>query len=178
VATLEQRIQKLEDRAEIQDLVARYFKVTDDDDEAALADCFTQDARFAATGFEGGAGREGVSAFLKAARSNMQQTVHTPNYVHITFNGPDHAEGVVMAHLEIGIGGTTVFAAVRYLDTYAREGGQWRIATREMRAAHLGSWDLVSSSLTEPNNVRWPGTEPAPSDFSRRANLAAKNLPD
>ncbi len=169
MTTLEQRIQKLEDRAEIQDLVARYFKVTDDDDEQSLADCFTHDARFIATGFEGGTGRAGVMEFLKSARSTMQQTVHTPNYVHINFQGPDAAEGTVMAHLEIGIGGTTVYAAVRYLDTYAREDGKWRIATREMGAVHLGSWDLVASSMTDPNNVRWPGADPAASDFPRKA---------
>jgi uncharacterized protein (TIGR02246 family) len=168
MTTLEQRIQKLEDRAGIQDLVARYFKVTDDDDAVALADCFTTDARFIATGFEGGTGRDGVMAFLKSARSAMQQTVHTPHYVHIEFKGPDEADGTVMAHLEIGIGGTTVYGAVRYLDTYAREGGKWRIATREMRTVHLASWDLVASSMTEPNNVRWPGGEPAPSDFPRK----------
>lgn len=168
--TLEDRIRKLEDRAEIQDLVARYFKVTDDDDELALADCFTHDARFLATGFEGSAGREGVVALLKAARSTMQQTVHTPNYVHITFNGADAAGGIVMAHLEIGIGGTTVYAAVRYLDEYRREDGRWRIASREMRAVHVGSWDLVASSMTEPHNVRWPGAEPATSDYPRKQN--------
>jgi uncharacterized protein (TIGR02246 family) len=168
VSTLEQRIQKLEDRAEIQDLVARYFKATDDDDEQELADCFTQGARFIATGFDGGTGRDGVMAFLKAARSAMQQTVHTPHYVHIAFTGADEADGTVMAHLEIGIGGTTVYGAVRYLDTYAREDRKWRIASREMRAVHVGSWNLVASSMTDPNNVRWPGTEPAPSDFPRK----------
>jgi hypothetical protein len=73
-----------------------------------------------------------------------------------------------VAHLEIGIGGTTVYGAVRYLDSYAREDGQWRIASREMRAVHVGSWDQVASSLNEPNNVRWPGAEPAPSDFPRK----------
>ena len=170
MATLEDRIQKLEDRADIQDLVARYFKVTDDDDEAALADCFTREARFIATGFDGGTGREGVMAFLKAARSTMHQTVHTPNYVHIAFTGADSADGTVMAHLEMGIGGTTIYAAVRYLDSYAREDGKWRISSREMRAVHLGSWDLVASSMTDPNNVRWPGAEPALSDFPRKGN--------
>ncbi len=168
MATLEHRIRKLEDRAEIQDLVARYFKVTDDDDVAALAACFTRDARFIASGFDGGDGRDGVMAFLKAARSAMQQTVHTPHYVHIEFTGPDTATGTVMAHLEIGIGGTTVYGAVRYLDSYEREDGQWRIATREMRTVHLASWDLVAGSMTETNNVRWPGADPAPSDFPRR----------
>lgn len=168
MTTLEERVRKLEDRAEIQDLVARYFKVTDDDDEPALADCFTADARFIATGFEGGTGREGIMAFLKSARSTMQQTVHTPNYVHIEFKNTDDADGIVMAHLEIGIGGTTVYAAVRYIDSYAREDGKWRIASREMRAVHLGSWDLVANSMNDPDNVRWPGAKPAPSDFPRK----------
>jgi uncharacterized protein (TIGR02246 family) len=166
--TLVDRIQKLEDRAEIQDLVARYFKVTDDDDESALADCFTHDARFIASGFDGGTGRDGVMAFLKAARSNMQQTVHTPHYVHIDAKGPDTADGTVMAHIEIGIGGTTVYGAVRYLDTYRHEDGKWRIAMREMRTVHLASWDLVASSMTATDNVRWPGAAPAPSDYPRQ----------
>jgi len=167
VPSLEDRVRKLEDRAAIQDLVAFYFQATDDDDAAGLAACFTRDARFLASGFEGGKGREGIVAFLGEARSAMQQTVHTPNYVHIAFQGNDAATGTVMAHLEIGIGGTTIFAAVRYLDEYRREDGAWRIASREMRAVHVGPWADVGTSLTDPLNVRWPGAEPAPSDFPR-----------
>ena len=168
MATLEERIRKLEDRAEIQDLVARYFKLTDDDDAVAVADCFTEDARFVATGFEGGSGRDAIMTFLETARSNMQQTVHTPNYVHISFKGENLAEGVTVAHLEIGMGGTTVYAAVRYLDTFSRNEGKWRIASREMRIVHAGSWDDVALSLIDPANVRWPGAEPVFSDFPRR----------
>lgn len=168
MSSLEDRVRKLEDRAAIQDLVAFYFRATDDDDVDGLASCFVQDARFSASGFEGGVGREGVVAFLCAARSAMQQTVHTPNYVHITFQGEDAASGVVMAHLEIGIGGTTVFAAVRYIDEYRRENGAWLFASREMRAVHVSPWADMADSLTNPLNVRWPGGEPSPSDFPRK----------
>ena len=62
---------------------------------------------------------------------------------------------------------TTVFGAVRYLDAYRREGSHWRIAAREMRTVHAGSWDVAASSLTETLNVRWPGAAPAPSDCPR-----------
>ncbi|WP_219893482.1 nuclear transport factor 2 family protein [Aquisediminimonas profunda] len=168
MATLEERIKKLEDRAEIQDLVARYFKATDDDDERAVADCFTQDAKFVATGFEGASGRDAIMAFLAAARSNMRQTVHTPHYVHIAFKGANEADGVTVAHLEIGMGDTTVYAAVRYLDSFSRESDRWKIACREMRVVHAGSWDDVSRSLIDPANVRWPGAKPTTSDFPRR----------
>lgn len=166
--SLEARVRKLEDRAAIQDLVAHYFKVADDDDEDALGQCFTEDARFLASGFVGGESRDGILAFLRAARAQMDQTVHTPHYVHITFTGPDTASGTVMAHLEIGIGGTTVFGALRYIDAYRRDGDQWRISSREMLAVHISSWDQAASSLTEPLNIRWPGAEPAPSDLPRK----------
>ena len=166
--SLEERVRKLEDRAAIQDLVAFYFQATDDDDVAGLARCFTDDARFLASGFEGGAGRDGVLAFLVAARSAMTQTVHTPHYVHIAFTGENDATGLVMAHIEIGIGGTTVYGAVRYSDVYRRESGGWRIASREMLSVHVGPWSDVSTSLTDPLNVRWPGGEPGPSDFPRK----------
>jgi uncharacterized protein (TIGR02246 family) len=167
VTSLEDRIRRLEDRAAIQDLVATYFRATDDDDLATLAQCFTTDARFVATGFPGGEGRDGVITFLAAARATMRQTVHTPNYVHIVFHDGDHAEGTVMAHLEIGLAETTVYAAVRYLDSYRREDGAWRIARREMRSVHLGRWEDVAQSLVNPLNVCWPGGEAAPSDFPR-----------
>lgn len=166
--TLEERIARLEDRAEITDLAARYFLATDDDDYEVLADCFTRQADFEASGFEGGSGREGIIEFLKAARAGMGQTVHTIDYAHVTSTGPDTAAGIVTAHLELGMGTTTVFAAVRYIDRYEREDGRWRISARSMKTVHLGSWDEVASSLTETHNVRWPGGEPARSDFPRQ----------
>lgn len=167
MASLEDRIGKLEDRAEIQDLAARYFLATDDDDYPVLGQCFTREAKFDASGFEGGSGRDAIIEFLKSARSGMGQTVHTIDYAHVDLTGADSAQGIVTAHLELGMGGTTVYAAVRYIDGYAREDGKWRISGREMKVVHLGSWDEVTSSLTEANNIRWPGSEAEPSDLPR-----------
>lgn len=157
--SIEDRIQKLEDRAEIQDLAATYFLATDDDEYDTLASCFTKAARFTASGFEGGIGRETIIEFLKQARKGMGQTVHTLDYAHVELLGTNSASGIVTAHLELGIGDDTIFAAVRYIDTYAREDGRWRIESREMKAAHVGSWKDVAHSLSEPLNIRWPGSE-------------------
>ena len=168
MATLEDRVRKLEDRAELQDLIATYFQATDDDDYARLGLCFTSDATFAASGFSESAGRANITEFLKAARSGMGQTVHTANYAHLSFEGANAATGTVAAHLELGIGEATYFAAVRYLDRYRREDGQWRIAHREMRAIHVGPWAEVGTSLTSPLNIRWPGAAPQASDFPRQ----------
>lgn len=166
--SLEERIRILEDRAAIQDLVAGYFRAADDDDYAALAQCFTRSARFEASGFEDADGRDGIVAVLKAARSGMGQTVHTPHYVHIRFDGPDAADGLVCAHLELGLGAATYFGAVRYVDRYEREDGEWRLAVRAMRVVHMAPWSAVETSLTSPLNVRWPGVEPLASEFPRR----------
>lgn len=169
MSSLEQRIARLEDRAEIQDLAARYFLATDDDDWTTLAECFTRDAKFEATGFEGGTGRGAIIEFLQAARSGMGQTVHTIDYAHVALADEDTATGTVTAHLELGMGDTTVYAAVRYLDVYSREDGKWRISSRAMKAVHLGSWDDVATSLTTANNIRWPGGAAEPSDLPRPA---------
>jgi SnoaL-like domain len=169
LASLEDRVRKLEDRAALQDLVTTYFRATDDDDYETLEACFAPDARFAASGFDGGGGRDGVIAFLKTARAGMGQTVHTPNYVQLDFKDDDTATGVVGAHLELGIGGQTIYAAVRYLDEYARIDGRWFIKSREMKAIHVGPWSDVGTSLSTPLNVRWPGGEAGPSDFPRHS---------
>ncbi|MEI6640891.1 MAG: nuclear transport factor 2 family protein [Novosphingobium sp.] len=166
--SLEERIRILEDRAAIQDLVAGYFLAADDDDYAALAQCFTRSARFEASGFEDADGRDGIVAVLKAARAGMGQTVHTPHHVHIRFDGPDAADGLVCAHLELGLGEATYFGAVRYIDRYEREDGEWRLAVRAMKVVHMAPWSGVEASLTSALNVRWPGAEPLPSDFPRR----------
>lgn len=168
MATLEDRVRLLEDRAELHDLVATYFQATDNDDYARLGDCFTSDATFAASGYPDSAGRTNIIEFLNATRAGMGQTVHTPDYVLLTFENEDSARGTVAAHLELGIGAATYFAAVRYLDRYRREDGQWRIARREMRAIHVGPWVDVGTSLSSPLNIRWPGAAPQASDFPRQ----------
>lgn len=168
MATLEERVRRLEDRAELQDLVAAYFRAVDDDDYGAVGDSFTEDAEFVASGFDGDRTRDAVVAFLQAARAGMGQTVHTPNYVQIEFLSDCEATGLVGAHLELGLGEQTYFGAVRYIDLYRRAEGRWRIARREMKAIHMAPWSQVETSLTSAFNVRWPGAEPLPSDCPRK----------
>lgn len=169
LANLEKRIRKLEDRSEIQDLVARYFLATDDDDYRTLAQCFTTDVRFSASGFAGSSGRDTVLAFLKQARAGMDQTVHTIDYAHVKLINEETATGIVTAHLELGLGGTTYFAAVRYIDEYARDEGSWKIASREMKAVHVSPWEEVAQSLVRSKNICWPGSDPAASELPRRS---------
>jgi hypothetical protein len=167
MADLETRIRRLEDRAEIEDLVLRYFLAADDDDWDALGGTFAEDGSFSAGAFPGGSDRASVVKFIQTDRQSMGVTVHTQNTTLLTFTDDDHASGVVGAHLELARGGTTVYGAVRYYDTYERTTDGWKIKTREMAIVHVGPWDEVGTSLTAENRARWPGADPAPADLPR-----------
>ncbi|PFG49925.1 SnoaL-like protein [Amycolatopsis sulphurea] len=160
-------VSRLEDRAAIEDLVLKYFLAADDDDWETLGASFAEDGSFSAGAFPGGDDRESVVKFIQADRQNMGVTVHTQNTTLLTFTDDDHADGVVGAHLELARGGTTVYGAVRYYDTYVRTAEGWQIKTREMAIIHVGPWDEVGTSLTAPNRARWPGADPAPADLPR-----------
>jgi 3-phenylpropionate/cinnamic acid dioxygenase small subunit len=165
MSDLEGRIRRLEDRAELQDLLVRYFLAADDDDYPALAETFASDATFTAGGFDGGSSRAEVVEFIRADRRNMGPTIHTLNYSLFSFQDDDHATGVVGAHLELSRGGSTLFGAVRYADQYVREEGRWRIRHRNMLTIHVGPWEQVGSSLTSELRVRWPGAAPQKADL-------------
>ena len=163
------RLARLEDRAELQDLIVRFFLAADNDDTAGLAAAFADDARFSISGWTGGSTRAEVVAFLVGEREKMGLTVHTPNYALFTFTDADRASGLVGAHLELVCGGTSVFGAVRYQDEYVRQDGAWRILSRDMRTIHIAPWAEVGEAFASGRPVRWPGVNPAPSDFPRKS---------
>lgn len=166
MSDVEKRLRRLEDRAELQDLVVRYFVACDDDDYPTIGTCFTDDAVFVAGSFTGGTTRDEVVEFIRADREAAGgPTVHTHNYTLFEFEDDDSATGLVGAHLELGRGGTTVYAAVRYVDRYARVDGTWQISHRQMLAIHVGPWSEVGTSLTSELRVRWPGLDPQPADL-------------
>ncbi|SFV02718.1 nuclear transport factor 2 family protein [Pseudoduganella namucuonensis] len=167
---IEKRIRRLEDRADLNDMVVRYFLAVDDDDYLALAGIFAEASEFSASGFPGASGREAIVESLRASRRHMGATVHTPDYALFDFQSDDSATGTVGAHLELAIAGRTLMGAVRYRDAYARIDGGWRIVRRHMRVVHMGPWEEIGASLTTELRVRWPGMAPLPSDFPKRVD--------
>jgi ketosteroid isomerase-like protein len=167
MSSIEQRLRRLEDRAEIEDLVARYFLAADGDDMAGVAACFTDDAAFSSSGVPNATGSRDIVDFIAGARSHMGLTLHTPNYVLLTIVDDDHVDGLVGAHLELALAGEALFGAVRYQDSYVRTAQGWRIASRDMRTVHIAPWDDVGISLLSATPVRWPGVDAVKSDFPR-----------
>jgi hypothetical protein len=168
MADIEKRLARLEDRAELQDLAVRYFLAADGDDLEGLASCFAPEARFSVSGQLCGDSRDGIVRFLVGERAKMGLTVHTPHYALFTFTSDELASGLVGAHLELVLGGQSLFGAVRYQDDYVRRDGRWQISARDMRTIHIAPWSEVGASLMSATPVRWPGIAPGPSDFPRR----------
>jgi hypothetical protein len=168
MSDMERRLRRLEDRAELDDLVARYFLAADGDDLDGVGRCFTEGATFSSSGVVDATGRRAIVDFIAGARAHMGLTLHTPDYVLLTFVSDDEARGLVGAHLELVVAGEPLFGAVRYEDRYARDAGGWRIASRDMRTIHIAPWETAGRSLASDLPVRWPGSEPAPSDFPRK----------
>jgi hypothetical protein len=84
MAKLEERVQRLEDRGAINDVVVAYFLAADGDDIINVGACFTEDATLSASGQLCASGRQGIMDFINTSRSHMGLTVHTPHYAQVT----------------------------------------------------------------------------------------------
>lgn len=162
--TLEERIRRLEDRAELGELVARYALAVDDRDYPCIARLFTQDCVFG--NVKGVArGRASVEAYYRERLGEFGPTYHIPHMQTLDFLGLDEARGTVMAHAELAIGGVTYVVALRYLDRYRREEGCWRFQERQVRQLYAMPLSELPQGLAQELRKRWPGSKPAPGDW-------------
>ena len=125
------RLQQLEDRFALQDLVAAYCRAIDDRDLETFISLFTEDGRMRhQDGAMDVSGRDALRAYYAERFPTYGVTFHYPHAQRVTFNSDDEATGWVSAHAEMDLGGEFVLAAFRYSDRYARDEGQWRFAER------------------------------------------------
>ena len=133
--TGDERLQRLEDRFAIQDLVAEYCRAIDDRDLDAFVDCFTADGVLRhRDGVMRLNGRDALRNYYAERFKQYGVTFHYPHAHVVRFDGPDAAHGWVSAHAEMGLAGEGWIAAFRYTDRYRREEGRWRFAERELAA--------------------------------------------
>jgi uncharacterized protein (TIGR02246 family) len=128
-----EKIQRLEDRFAIQDLVASYCSAIDGRDLARFVSLFTDDAVMRhRDGVMRLDGREAIETYYTARFARYGFTFHYPHAVTVNFDSADEATGQVTGHAEMGVEGQLVLASIRYTDRYRRVGRTWRFAEREM----------------------------------------------
>lgn len=132
-------VQRLVDRAEIEQLKARYFRCVDLRRWDELASVFAADAEMhiAETHTHG---RDAIVAMIRSALDGVR-TVHHGHMPEIDFPGDDRAIGIwAMFDVSEREGMPVRVGFGHYHEEYVREGGAWRIAAvrlERLRLDHL-----------------------------------------
>jgi ketosteroid isomerase-like protein len=133
-------------------LAFRYAAAVDACDAELFLSVFTPDARLhsyhpgADQPFADLIGHAQLSAIPNTMRGMYRATTHMMTNHLVTLDG-DKASGEVLCtarHLERA---TSINVIIRYVDRYARQGGEWRIADRAIRFLWSERHDVTDSGM-------------------------------
>jgi hypothetical protein len=129
------RIERLEARAEIRELVARYCFVVDGRDVEGIGECFTRGGAFRS--LDGKMDATGRAAVVEQFHGRFAVLGPSNHFTHdhvIEFDesNPTRATGLVNAHAEVVRNGKPLITSLRYHDEYRHEEGRWRFHVRTL----------------------------------------------
>jgi SnoaL-like domain len=165
--TVEQRIARLEARAEIRELVARYCFTIDERDIEGIGQCFTRGGSFRSLdGVMNAVGREAVVAQFHGRFAVLGPSNHFTHDHVIQFDDHDDARagGLVNAHAEVVRGEQPMLASLRYHDEYRFEEGRWRFHVRSLAFFYYLRPEDYREAMSGPLRNR-AYQEPRPADF-------------
>lgn len=169
--SLEQRVQRLEDRFAINDLVVQYATLLDDAQWDALGLLFATDGVFASPNSTT-TGRAAIVENFKVKHAPFPATWHDPHGIAVEFVDDDHARGTVIGYAELASPDMAVVTSIRYQDDYRREDGRWRFAKRHVLSLYgMSVQEHGAGGLGLAERKRWPGRPAGPAelpDFGRR----------
>src|SRR3954468_19567584 len=165
-------VQRLADRFEIENLLARYSMARDDRDLPALLATFADGAEFVRT--EAALrGLPEIEAMFRRSFDRFGLTLHTVHLPAIDVLGPDSATGLVNGHAELVVDGTLFLAAYRYADRYRKAGERWTFARRHLGFLYAVPADRYAEALADPRPIQWPGAPPREGDYPSRPHPEA-----
>lgn len=166
--TLEQRLQRIEDRFAINDLLVQYAVLLDDSCFEAVGQLFTADGVFASPNSTT-VGRDAVVANFRLKHEPYPVTVHEPVASTAYFIDDDHARGTVIGYAELANPNDMVVTSLRYHDDYVRIDGAWRFASRYVLSVYGMTIDeVVAGRVGSDMRKRWPGRPVAESELPDR----------
>jgi hypothetical protein len=165
--SLEQRIQRIEDRLAIQELVSTYGIVLDNRDYDAVGELYTGDARFwqHAGDTTEASTRDGIVEFYRERLGHCGPSYHYHHGNVVTFEDDRNATGIVTSHAELGIEGRLIMVGFRYHDRYRKgHDDTWRFAERETYFHYFMPAEDLSANYCAEIRRTWPG-ESLPADL-------------
>jgi uncharacterized protein (TIGR02246 family) len=163
--SLEARVERLEARAEIQELLIRYTFLIDDHEFEALGELFAPDATFGSPGSTH-VGRAAIVANYRKLGELYPITVHEARGCVTDFLGDDRARGDVVGFSEQANDEHSVITSFRYSDEYVRLDGRWLFSARQVRTLYaMTHAELAAGGLTSNLRKRWPHRAPAAAEL-------------
>jgi ketosteroid isomerase-like protein len=133
---LARRIDRLEARAAIGELVSAYAIACDEHDMSRLMSLFTEDATFdSPSKLMVAKGRAAIADLFVTLFQIRGPAFHWTHDRFVEFGGedPNLATGLVLSHAETTPNGIVSIAAMRYDDVYRRVAGRWLFAKRTIQ---------------------------------------------
>jgi uncharacterized protein (TIGR02246 family) len=130
-ATILERLDRIESRTEIDELLADYAFGCDNHDEPRFLKIWTDDAEYHVGGvFGDAAGKEEIRKVLQGIWESSPETHHWITDRVVRFTGADTAEGEAhtICHVK-NAEGQEIFVSCDYANRYARRDSTWLIET-------------------------------------------------
>ena len=162
------RIERIESRHQIAELVGNYARACDEHDVDALAAIFTEDGMIdSPSNLLSASGRKGIRETFMRRYKIRGPSYHWTHDHKVAFDetDDDHAIGLVLGHAETCPDKIASIAAMRYADDYRRIGGQWLFARRTLTFLYYVPVTEYASVLATPLRLavgdrRLPGDYP------------------
>ena len=131
--TLEERIQRIEDRDAIRELTSRYCHAVVEADVDAIVDLFCEDGAMVM----GETVNRGGEALRQSYREALADLTPKPMiHNHVIELAGDTATGRCSVELRFVENGEAYVASGHYDDQYRREGSAWKFARRDFTVYH------------------------------------------
>ena len=150
------RLERLESKEEIRNLVSKYAEACDQQDLESLEKLFTVDAEFdSPSGILKSKGRQNIIDMYLEVFKSRGPSFHWTHDVRVQLNSEksDSATGVVYSHAETTRDGVVSLAAMRYDDNYAKEDGVWKFSKRVIYFFYYVKTKEYVETLTSPLRV-------------------------
>ncbi len=164
---LKDRIDRIESRNAIAELVTAYAIACDEHDMPRLVDLFTGDARFdSPSGVMVAQGRDAIEAMFIELFKVRGPAFHWTHDLTVTIDDrdADRATGLVLSHAETCPDKTVSLAAMRYHDDYQRDAGRWRFKKRVINFLYYVPVTEFPAALNDRKRLSIRG-ERRPADY-------------